>query len=92
MVVLIVAAALSITAGRMVPGGPFISIHADVVPVLACAAAFHFAWRSLRPSPVGRRIALACILSVSVAIIFFIVSDVVSFWFRPYARGTLIAW
>lgn len=91
VVVLIVAAVLSLTVGRMVPGGPFISIHADVVPVLACAAVFHLAWRSLRPSPVGRRIALACILLVSVAIIFFKVSDVVSFWFRPYARGTLIA-
>jgi hypothetical protein len=91
VVVLTVAAVLSISVGRMIPRGPFISIHADVVPVLVSTAAFHFAWRSLRPSPVGRRIALACILLVSVAIIFFNVSDVVLFWFRPHARGTLIA-
>jgi hypothetical protein len=90
MVVLLVAAVLSVTVGRMVPGGPFISIHADVVPVLACAAAFHFAWRSLGASPVRRRIALACVLLISVAIIFFKVSDVFSFWIRPHARGALI--
>jgi hypothetical protein len=92
VVLLIVAASLTVTVGRMVPGGPFISLHADVLPVVACAAAFHLAWRSLRPSSGGRRVALACILLISVAIIFFKVADVVSFWFRPYARGTLIAW
>ena len=84
------AGVLSVTTRHMVPGGPFVSIHADVIPFVACSIVFHLAWRALGPGGTGRRIAMLRIVLVSVAIICFIWWDVVTFWFRPYARGPLI--
>jgi hypothetical protein len=92
IVLLGLAAFLSVTVARLVPGGPFISIHADIVPLVASIVAFHLAWRSLRSSGIARRVALLCILLGCVAILFFTIADVVSFWSRPYARGVLIGW
>lgn len=88
----VVAAGLSLHVGRMIPGGPFISIHADVIPVVVCTVSFHLAWRSLRASGTRRRIALAFVIIASVAIFILKLEEVVSFWVRPYARGVLIEW
>ena len=88
----LLSALLTLTGGKMIPGGPFISIHADAAPALMSLGLVAVAWRSLRHGPLWRRLTVALIMLCAVAVLFLVLATVISFWLRPYARGALVSW
>jgi hypothetical protein len=90
--VVVFSAFLTRTGGKIVPGGPFISLHADVAPAVLSIAVAAFGWRSLRHGPPWRRFVLALLVLSAVAILFLVLDTVILFWLRPYARGDLVSW
>ncbi|MBL8849326.1 MAG: hypothetical protein JNG89_06560 [Planctomycetaceae bacterium] len=74
--------------GKIVPGGPFISLTGEALPIALFAASIVTAVRGLRRSPVWLLLAAWSVLSA--AGIGFVLDGIVRFWFRPYARGDLL--
>jgi hypothetical protein len=75
---------------KVVPGGPFLSFIGDIIPAFVCVAVAVFGFASLR-STRGGALAIVCLLILLATALFgSIAKDVILFWFRPYARGTVI--
>jgi hypothetical protein len=87
-----VAAVLCASSGKPIPGGPFVSVRADLTPFVTCVGVIAFAWRSLRHGTLRRRLCVALVVLFAAAVAILAVDHVVSFWFRPYARGALVGW
>jgi len=83
---------LSKTGGHLIPGGPFVSIHANVIPAVTCLAIIGLAWPALRRAPALIRFGAACVVLGSALVVILVIQDVMMFWLRPYARGVLLAW
>ena len=77
---------------RVIPGGPFISIHANVLPVLSCVVMLFFAVRAFRGDCAVRRVGVVAIVLASVGIIAGVILEIVAFWREPFARGVLLGW
>jgi hypothetical protein len=90
--ILALCAVLVVTWVRIIPGGPFLSIHSDILPVAGCAVLFAFATMSLRTSSPAERVLLLFAMLGSVALIGLVVVNVISFWRDPFARGELVGW
>jgi hypothetical protein len=86
------SAALITTGGHVIPGGPFVSIHANVIPAVACLGVIVVVWRALRLARGILRCCVVCVVLAAAVIVIFAIDDVMSFWLRPYARGVLLAW
>jgi hypothetical protein len=80
------------TAARIIPGGPFISVHADILPLLGCLALLVFGGMGLRRISTQRPLILSCAMGVSLALIAVVITNVVAFWREPFARGALFGW
>ena len=80
------------TDGRIIPGGPFVSIHAEVLPALSCAVVLLFIARDFRTASAARRVGLSFLVLASVSIIAVAAMVIVLFCREPYARGVLVAW
>ena len=91
-VIVLMAGALSTTGGHVVPGGPFISIHVNVTPAVACLAVIAVVWRVLRTARGPLRFCAAVLVLGSALVVIFVIQDIMMFWLRPYARGVLFAW
>jgi hypothetical protein len=91
---IVFASAMLVIAGggRVIPGGPFISIHADVIPGAACCFVIAKQFRFLRRFSAERQAFSVLLILAAAAILFYVVADVVGFAMRPYARGDLIRW
>lgn len=90
--ILALCAVLVATWVRIIPGGPFISIHSDILPVAGCAVLFAFAAMSLRTSSPPRRVLLLLAMLGSVALTGLVAANIISFWRNPFARGDLLGW
>lgn len=88
----LVSACLTLMGGKSIPGGPFISLHADAAPALMSVGLVAASWRSLRHGPLWRRLTVAVIVLCAVAVFFLVLAAVGSFWLDPYARGTMVSW
>ena len=91
-VVLMVLASLVFAAGgssRTIPGGPFISITANLLPFVVSTAAIILYWPNLRSPLLSLALLFAVVILAAVAAIIFVVIDVISFYYRPCARGDL---
>jgi hypothetical protein len=88
----IFSAFLTTTGGKIVPGGPFVSLHADAAPAVMSVALVAVAWRSLRHGPLWRRLTVAVFALCAVTVLLLVLDTVISFWLRPYARGALVSW
>ena len=86
---ILVSMLLFATDGKIVPGGPFVSIHAELIPVLCCLAVLFFIARDFRAASIARRVGLAFLGFASVGIIALVVQIVVSFWCDRFSRGVL---
>jgi hypothetical protein len=89
-VAVIVQAALAATDVKFTPGGPFISIHAEVIPVLICLVILTLGTRALFSGKPMRRVAVAAIMVISSLIALGAVRNVVSYWQAPRSRGALV--
>ena len=92
LAVVILSALLSLTRTWIVPGGPFVSIHAEFLPVVACASVMALAVRRLLEYSVGQCVALFLIACAAAGIIGFIIENMISFWRNPFARGAMLGW
>ena len=80
------------TTARIIPGGPFISVHTDILPSLGCLALLVIGGMGLRRVSPQRRFILSCAMAVSFALIGVVIANVVAFWREPFARGVLLGW
>jgi hypothetical protein len=92
LTLILVSLLLVLTDVKVVPGGPFVSVHAEIVPVLFCLAALFFIARDFRAASIGGRIGLSFLGLVSVGIIALVVQIVVSFCRDRFSRGALLGW
>ena len=80
------------TTVRIIPGGPFISAHADILPAISCIVVLVSCVRVVQISSVGRRIGLLFAGLGSVGVILLVVTDIVTFWQNRFARGGMLGW
>ena len=92
ILVVVVAALLTLTAAKMIPGGPFVSIRSDLTPFILSVAVIALAWRSLRRGGPRRRLGAGIVVLMAAAVAGVAADNVMSFWLRPYARGALVGW
>ena len=80
------------SAQRIVPGGPFISVTGDILPVLSCFIVMTLGLTLYRTkNQLANLIAVITTLAACV-IITQVATDVMRFWVRPAARGVFIGW
>jgi hypothetical protein len=91
LILFVTGAVLSQTGLRykIVPGGPFISIVGEALPILLFLASIVSALCEFRGAPGSARFSLWLVSILSAAGIGFVVDGIIRFWFRPYARGDL---
>jgi hypothetical protein len=83
---------LVLTDGKRIPGGPFVSFHAEVLPVVGCLAVLFFVARDFRAVTIARRAALSVFAFISVGVIALVIQFILSFWHEPSSRGVLFGW
>ena len=91
-IILALAALLSATSVKIIPGGPFLSIHSEILPAVACLLAFFLAAMALRNSSPARRLLFIGAMGFSLGLTGIIIASVVSFCRSPFARGDLFGW
>ena len=92
LILVLVSVLLVITDVKVIPGGPFVSFHAEIVPVVCCLAALFFIARDFRAASLARRVGLSLLGFLSVGIIALVVRIVVSFCLDRFSRGALFGW
>ena len=80
------------TSVRIVPGGPFVSIHADIFPAISCIVVLVACTRVFQASSIGRKIGLLFTGLGSVGVISLVVMDIVAFCQNRFARGVVVGW
>jgi hypothetical protein len=80
------------TDGRIIPGGPFFSIHGEIIPVGGCLVILWSVGRAFRSASIVRRVGLSLLALFSAGIITLATAINVAFWFEPHARGDLVGW
>ena len=78
------------TAIRIVPGGPFFSMSADILPVVTAVAAILIALSTFRTKQTQIKLLAIIPIVICCFAITNVVTDVMWFWVRPAARGDLI--
>ena len=80
------------TDAKRIPGGPFVSVHAEIVPVFSCITVLFFVARDFRAASIVRRVGLSFLALVSAGIILIVVEIIASFCRDRFARGALFGW
>lgn len=80
------------TAMRSRPGGPFVSIHANVIPGALALAAIGFALFWFLSAKWGGKLVAVALILLAGLVIRAVVGDVLGFAYFPSARGRWIAW
>jgi len=80
------------TDGRISPGGPFFSVHGEIIPVGGCLVMLWLIGRDFRVASLRRRVGLSLLALASVGITALATIVNVSFWLEPHARGDLVGW
>jgi hypothetical protein len=83
---------LSGTSEKCIPGGPFVSIVGELLPVVISFLVLTTGFLSLQNAPGIGKFIVAVLMCIGAALIADVSRQVLSFWFNPYARGTLISW
>ena len=92
LTLILVSLLLVATDVKVVPDGPFVSVHGEVFPVLCCMAVLFFVARDFRVATTACRIGLSFLALGSAGIIALVIQIVVSFCHDRFARGTLVGW
>src|SRR5687768_3725370 len=74
---------------KIIPGGPFISLLGEIVPICFFTAAIFASLIGFREAALSWRLAAWSICIFSAAGIGTLVDGIIRFWFRPSARGDL---
>jgi hypothetical protein len=90
--IVLLSLVLYVTRIWVVPGGPFVSIHGEVVPIYGCVTVMIAAVRAVRRASILGRIGLYFTAATVASISGFMIGNVVSFWRDNYPRGTILGW
>ncbi len=90
--IVFLSGALIATRGRLIPGGPLLSVHGAILPAVGCLALLAYGARGFRAIDPDLRLVLAFAMLASAGMIAVVVANVLSFWKDPFARGALLAW
>jgi hypothetical protein len=74
-------------AVKINPGGPFISLLGDALPIALFATTIVIAVRGLRQAPAWWQLAALCISALSAAGTGILIVRIIAFWTNPFARG-----
>jgi hypothetical protein len=87
------AAVIGVLAGpvKFTPGGPFVSLIGDVLPVCASVFAIGNALPLLRNPRVGAQCMAVLALGFATLLLGFVLLGVVPFALAPHSRGTLFS-
>ena len=80
------------TDGKKIPGGPFVSVHAEVLPAVMCLAVLYLVARDFGASSIAGRVGLLFLAIVSTGMILLVAKFIVSFYHDRFARGSLFGW
>jgi hypothetical protein len=75
---------------RVRPGGPFISLIGDVLPVFMALVAIGFAFYIMWSHRLFIRLNAWFTILIALIAIGMVYVDIYRFWIRPYARGELL--
>jgi hypothetical protein len=90
--VLIVMALTMPSVGRIIPGGPFLSVSGDLVPIALCLTFLTLCMMLFRRETGAGKLFLLVMMLLATGLLAKILESILLFWFRPYARGVLIGW
>lgn len=71
------------------PGGPFISITADVFPIVVCLATIVVGLVRFRQMTARERLSSLLLLLLPTLLMAFVLDEVIRFWLWPHARGAM---
>lgn len=77
---------------RVVPGGPFLSITGDIIPISFCLISLFYGTLLVSRAPVELKVAAICVMFIDCFVIAERISDFMGFYFRPASRGNLFGW
>jgi len=80
------------TDAKKIPGGPFVSVHAEILPVVCCMTVLFFVVRNFRAASIASRVGLLFSALISAGIILLVVEFIASFCRDRFARGALFGW
>lgn len=75
---------------KIVPGGPFVSILGEALPIIFFTATIVSSVCELRYANAWMKLMLWLMSMHSAAGIGLLIDGIIRFWFRPYARGDLL--
>ena len=90
--IVVLSRVLVATTGRIIPGGPFVSVHGDILPVLGCVALLALGAMGSRAVSPKRRMGFRLAMLASLGLIGLVVASLASFWRDPFARGPFLQW
>ena len=88
----LIASAWGGQLSRMVPGGPFISMTTELVPMLAALIAMAIGLSSFRTKDEPTIFLGIIAILISCLTITNVTAAVMEFWVRPAARGAFLGW
>ena len=77
---------------RIVPGGPFLSVSGDLVPLAFCLTILTVCMTWFRGETAAGKVFLLLNIVLATILLAKVLESILLFWFRPYARGVLIDW
>ena len=83
---------LLVRGAKVIPGGPFVSVTGDILPVLFSAVVIFIGGSAYASARLGQRLAILLLAGLAVIRIGLALSGIASFTAEPYARGKLIEW
>lgn len=75
--------------GKVIPGGPFISVFGELIPLLILVFFLFVEFKLYIRSNLKLRRWFLLVVCFTVLLIGFILFNNLSFWFDPYSRGRL---
>ena len=87
-----IATVLLATSSRIIPGGPFISTSANIVPAMSCMVLMISSAQRARTASPGSRLSSVCLFLFAIGVVLLVAWDITSFRSIQGARGQLIGW
>jgi hypothetical protein len=75
---------------KVVPGGPFISLFGEAIPVAFSLRAIFVSLKGFSRMPVEEKLWAVFVFFLATIVIAWAFESVLTFWFCPYARGHLL--
>jgi hypothetical protein len=79
-------------SGKLIPGGPFVSVFGDVIPAAFALIAIWCALPFICHPLLKIKASAMAHIALATALLAVVLVNVVGFYFDPYARGDALGW